>query len=128
MCSMIIKLKQFVKKILCRHISDSCITITTKQDLSVSHIEQMNSFAVCLVFFWQTRDLLKSMQLKWLYLQHITVWKVSKYGVFSGPYFPALGRSISSYSVRMWENTDQKKLRIWTLFTLYFTSNWISSG
>ena len=32
---------------------------------------------------------------------------------FSGPYFPAFGlhteiRSISRYSVRMWENTDQK--------------------
>ena len=25
--------------------------------------------------------------------------------------------SISPYSVRMWENMDQKKLRIWTLFT-----------
>ena len=25
--------------------------------------------------------------------------------------------SIYPYSVRMWENTDQKKLRIWTLFT-----------
>ena len=24
---------------------------------------------------------------------------------------------ISPYSVRMWENTDQKELRIWTLFT-----------
>ena len=36
----------------------------------------------------------------------INVWKVSKYGVFSGPYFPACGL-----------NTDQKKLRIWTLFT-----------
>ena len=34
------------------------------------------------------------------------MWNVSKYGVFSGP-----------YSVRMRENTDQKKLRIWTLFT-----------
>ena len=39
-----------------------------------------------------------------------TAWKVSKYGVFSGPYFrpyfPAFGL-----------NTDQKKIRIWTLFT-----------
>ena len=35
-----------------------------------------------------------------------TAWKASKYGVFSG-----------LYSVRMRENTDQKKLRIWTLFT-----------
>ena len=31
-----------------------------------------------------------------------TAWKVSKYGVFPGPNT---------------ENTDQKKLRIWTLFT-----------
>ena len=34
------------------------------------------------------------------------VWNVSKYGVLSGP-----------YSVQVQENTDQKKLRIWTLFT-----------
>ena len=35
-----------------------------------------------------------------------TAWKVPKYGVFSGP-----------YSVRLRENTDQKELRIRTLFT-----------
>ena len=35
-----------------------------------------------------------------------TEWKVSKYGAFSSPYFPAFGL-----------NTDQKKLRIWTHFT-----------
>ena len=38
-----------------------------------------------------------------------TACKVPKYEVFSGPYFPAFGL-----------NTDQKKLRIWTLFTLCF--------
>ena len=27
----------------------------------------------------------------------------------------------SPYSVRMWEHTDQKKLRIWTLFTQWYT-------
>ena len=51
--------------------------------------------------------------------------RVYKYGVFSGPYFPAFGlnteryvvRTISPYSVRMRENTDQKKLRIWKLST-----------
>ena len=48
----------------------------------------------------------------------VIVWKVPKYGVFSGPYFPAFGlNSISPYSVQMRENTDLKKLRIWTLFT-----------
>ena len=51
-----------------------------------------------------------------------TAWKVSKYGVFSGPYFHACGQnterySVSPYSIRMRENTDQKKLRVWTIFT-----------
>ena len=35
-----------------------------------------------------------------------TWWKVSKYEVFSGPYFPAFGLSISPYSVRMRENNN----------------------
>ena len=35
-----------------------------------------------------------------------TASKVSKYGNFFGPYFLVYGL-----------NTDQKKLRIWTLFT-----------
>ena len=38
----------------------------------------------------------------------LTAWKVSKYGVSSGP-----------YSVQIRENTDQKKLRIWELFAQY---------
>ena len=55
-----------------------------------------------------------------------TAWKVSKYGVFSGPYFPAFGLNtkinsinIRKYPYSVWkqENTDQKKPRIWTLFT-----------
>ena len=41
--------------------------------------------------------------------------KVSKYGVFSGLYFPAFG--LNTYSVRIQENTDQQKPRIRTLFT-----------
>ena len=41
---------------------------------------------------------------------------------FSGPYFPTFGLNMdilrkSTYSVRMQENTDQKKIRIWTFFT-----------
>ena len=49
------------------------------------------------------------------------VKSVQIYGVFSGPYFAAFGLNIerfgvSLHSVRMRENTDQKKLRIRTLF------------
>ena len=48
--------------------------------------------------------------------------KVSKYGVFSGSYFCIWSeygdlRSKSPHSVRIQENTDQEKLRIWTFFT-----------
>ena len=43
---------------------------------------------------------------------HFTPWKVCKYGVFSGPYFP--------HSDWIPENTDQKKLR--TIFHTVFYS------
>ena len=53
-----------------------------------------------------------------------TVWKVSKYGVSSVPYFPVFRLNTEIYREnlliqpdRIQENTDQKKLRIWTLFT-----------
>ena len=50
-----------------------------------------------------------------------TVWKMSKYGIFCGPYFlwTEYGdlRSKIPYSGRIPENTDQKELRIWTFFT-----------
>ena len=38
-----------------------------------------------------------------------TVWKVSKYGVFSGPFFPVFSTNKGKYG--------PEKLRIWTLFT-----------
>ena len=51
----------------------------------------------------------------------ITAWEVSKYGVFSGRYFPVFGLNTSPYSVRIQEKTDKKKLRIWTLFKQWMT-------
>ena len=52
----------------------------------------------------------------------LTAWKVSKYSVFSGPYFPHsdwIRRDTPYLSVFSPNagNTDQKKLCIWTLFT-----------
>ena len=46
-----------------------------------------------------------------------TAWKVCKYGVFSGP-----------YSARMRENTDQKKLRIRTIFTQWLVMLFITKS
>ena len=52
---------------------------------------------------------------------------MSKYGVFSGPYFPAFGPNterkfvslrIKSECGKTRENTDQKKLGFWTLFSV----------
>ena len=67
-------------------------------------------------------------------LKFFIAWKMSTYGVFSGPYFPVFGwvRSdnpysirISPYSGRIRENTDQKKLRMWTLFTQCFSKRFL---
>ena len=55
-----------------------------------------------------------------------TAWKVSNTEFFLVRIFPHSDwiqeiRSISPYSVRMRENTNQKKLRIWTHFTQWET-------
>ena len=79
----------------------------------------------CSLFFNKAADLKAWSYLSTLILKNtfwwLTAWQVSKYEVFSGPYFPAFGlntvRYSVPYSVRMRENMDQKKLRIWTLFT-----------
>ena len=51
-------------------------------------------------------------------LCRVTAWKMSKYGVFSVPHFPAFGLNTERYGVY----TDQKELRIWSLFT-----QWVGS-
>ena len=62
----------------------------------------------------------------------ITAWEVFKYGVFSGPYFPAFGQNTDRYGVslriqsecgKMW---NWKNLRIWTLFTQWCTKRLIN--
>ena len=57
---------------------------------------------ICTIFYNKNVRTFRTL----LIIQLYTVWKESKYGVFSGP-----------YSVLIQENTDQKKLRIWTLVT-----------
>ena len=42
---------------------------------------------------------------------------MSKYGDLFGPYFPAFGLNTKRSLLQMREHKDQKKLRIWTLFT-----------
>ena len=54
-----------------------------------------------------------------------TAQKVSKYGVFSGPYFAAFGLNTDIYSVNFRIQSEcgkiwtRKKLRIWTLRSVY---------
>ena len=40
-----------------------------------------------------------------------TAWKVSKYGVFSGPYFPVFGLNTEIYSVNLRIQSKYRKLR-----------------
>ena len=59
------------------------------------------------------------------WLKVFTAWSVQIRSFFLVRVFPHLDwirrDSISSYSVRMRKNTDQKKVRIWTLFTRWLT-------
>ena len=95
-------------------------------------------YIICMLYFNLCRWILVHL-LTLVY----TAWKVSKYEVFSGPFYLVFGlnteiytvfflvhiflnsdwirrRSKSLYSIRMQENTDQKKLRIWTLFRQWY--------
>ena len=54
-----------------------------------------------------------------------TIFSLSEWSpnteIFSGPYFLAFGLNMEiPYSVQIRENTDKKKLHIWTLFTQCF--------
>ena len=42
---------------------------------------------------------------------HLTTWKVSKYGVFSGPYFPAFGLNTEIYGVNFCIQSEYRKIR-----------------
>ena len=46
-----------------------------------------------------------------------TTYKVSKYGVFPGPYFPVFGLNTKIYGVNNTGKYGPEKLRIRTLFT-----------
>ena len=50
-----------------------------------------------------------------------TAWKVSKYEVISGLHFPVfvLNTEIYGLNTEIQKNTNQKQLRIWTVFTLW---------
>ena len=45
-------------------------------------------------------------------LKNVTTWKVSKFGVFSGPYFPAFGLNTEIYGVNLHIQSEYRKIRI----------------
>ena len=52
------------------------------------------------------------MFLDYVQLKLDTAWKVSKHGVFSGPYFPAFGMDMEIYYVNLRIQSEYRK--IWT--------------
>ena len=46
-----------------------------------------------------------------LLFENDTAWKVSKHGVFSGPYFPVCGLNIEIYSVKLRIQSVYRKIR-----------------
>ena len=64
-------------------------------------------------------SLFKYFKINWSFY---IAWKVSKYGVFSDPYFPVFGLNTKYLSVFS-PNTGKygpEKIRIWTLFTQFY--------
>ena len=64
-------------------------------------------------------SLFKYFKINWSFY---IAWKVSKYGVFSDPYFPVFGLNTEYLSVFS-PNTGKygpEKIRIWTLFTQFY--------
>ena len=45
------------------------------------------------------------------YVRTFTAWKVSKYGVFSGPHFPVFGLNSEIYSVNLPTQSEYRKIR-----------------
>ena len=89
--------------------------VKTKIQISSDFKDQSFFFLTCnievLTKFQPTKNIHEKWELELMFEKIllriiITAWKVSKYGVFSGPYFPGFGL-----------NTDQKTLCIWTPFT-----------
>ena len=78
-------------------------SVCRKENIFFGHIIQYLAYQVC--------SIPKVNAVIVFYTVIITAWKVSKYGVISGPYFSVL------YADWIQENADQKLLRIWTLFT-----------
>ena len=85
-----------------------------------------------LMFYFYTPEIVRkrNIDLKWvkstrlMFRDVVTAWRVSKYGVFSGPYFPAFGLNTESYPVPLrilskCGKIQTTKVRIWTLFTHY---------
>ena len=73
-----------------------------------SSLTESNSLTLCILVFklnsvWSIAS--------WLYSNPSTTWKVSKYGVFSGPYFPAFGLNTEIYSVNLSIQSECGKIR-----------------
>ena len=47
----------------------------------------------------------------WVMIQNCTAWKVSKYGFFSGPYFPVPGLNTEIYFVNLRIQSEYGKIR-----------------
>ena len=62
------------------------------------------------IFYFFERRTLCSKSANYLNIE-TTAWKVSKYGVKSGPYFPAFGLNTERYSVSLCIQSEYKKIR-----------------
>ena len=92
-------------------------------EVIIVHFSKKNNHSYCLIKKSDSR------KFEPLSSKQLTAWKVSKYGVFSDPYFSVFGLNTEIYGVNFHIQSEygkiltKKKLRIWTLFTQWKNRN-----
>ena len=94
--------------------------VKTKIQISSDFKDQSFFFLTCnievLTKFQPTKNIREKWELELMFEKIllriiITAWKVSKYGVFSGPYFPGFGLNTEIYSVSLRNQSEYWKIR-----------------
>ena len=81
----------------------------------VYHTDVIKTIQNGAVFLWKIIEFIGIRICWWtnipLYSAIITAWKVSKYGFFSGPFFPVFGLNAENYGVNLRIQCEYRKTR-----------------
>ena len=119
----------YLNKIFARNLIDSSLCISWSLIVSFGRQRRISSFLLWLMEEWVIccsifRGSLFTVDQSLMFTNSLfttlkvwTSWKVSKYRVFSGPYFSVLGLNTEIYGANLYSQSEYRKMR--TRKTLY---------